>query len=154
MPTRRGRLFRLSMLLRCPVTRDSLLPSFTQRVLGKPRLRLCTEDLGKLCSPGLEIQSLVNFHHRVTAKSHSSGQGGLPRRALCPCPLGDSATSGPVSLPSHSHHWRHRHLLMHLERARGLGCKRWWELMPEVYTSHKLLLILLGYNAASLQLWK
>lgn len=87
-----------------PVTRASLLPSFTQRVLGKPRLRLCTEDLGKLCSPGLEIQSLVNFHHRVTAKSHSSGQGGLPRRALCPCPLGDSATSGPVSLPSHSHH--------------------------------------------------
>lgn len=92
-------------------------------------LLLCTEDLLKLCWPGLEIQG----HCQVTQVC----QGRLPGRAPSPSPLGDSPTTslqcwlaGSLLFPTPSF-GLHHYLLMHLKRTRGLGHNRWLELMPE-----------------------
>lgn len=129
----------------CLVAHAPLLPQFYPKDAGQgpagretcllPTL-LHTEALSRLCfTRTWDPCSSVNFHQRVSAKSHRSvkeaclgGHGCLSTEGWL-----SSRPRGPASrliLPTPFIRL-HCHLLVHPRGVRGLGHNRWLELMPE-----------------------
>lgn len=125
------------------VIRASLLPQFYPKGAGGDlpsayAASIRRSPLKALLTRTWDPCSSVNFHQRVSAKSHKSVKEGLSRRAPSPCPQSVGSTTilecllaSPLVFPTPFIRL-HYHLLMHLKGARGLGHNRWLELMPEV----------------------